>query len=400
MINDVDETLRLLLLGEIGHSVTDTEWNDVSILFNLPSTVHDTGTPYINLYLHDIRENLKQREEFFQIKRKPDNKNIAGWSKSAIRLDLAYLLTTHAKGDQLKEHMLLSDTLGVLLKNNIVPERYLAGKLSGQGKNAIQLSVVGTDHPSHIDLPALWMSIGERIRPSITLIATIFYDPFETKWTRVVREALIGVYAGTGPVDRAETLQIHSTKVSIAGIVTTSSEQMPLDEVKVKVSGMDAQTVTDEKGFFYLMNLPPGPTTLEFELPGFHPQLVNYTIDAIHIADLEPIVVRMEPLSGADWSDNNLALTWTVNRSGLLEKSRHYSVTLSGRVTYSDGQPAAYITVHTDNKQTITDAAGVYIFTNLREGKHEVFAELPGYGEVALNEFPGGGTLILPSKSD
>jgi len=46
--------------------------------------------------------------------------------------------------------------------------------------------------------------------------------------------------------------------------------------------------------------------------------------------------------------------------------------------------PAPYVPVRVGNRRTVTDAQGIYVFTNLPDGEQTVYAEFPGVGEVPV----------------
>lgn len=96
------------------------------------------------------------------------------------------------------------------------------------------------------------------------LVVTAMFNPFETKLVKMVREAIVGIGVGTPPQGPDRPLDLKTTRVSAAGIVTRGEDDLPEPEVVVSVAGREERTTTDERGFFCLLNLPPGKHTLSF----------------------------------------------------------------------------------------------------------------------------------------
>ena len=118
MISDVDDALRKLIL----ESLTVSQQN-VDIMFDLPSRdwASRLSRPTIDIFLFDIRENLRLRgaEQFRSVTR-PDGKIEV--YRNPVRIDLRYLLSAWTK-DPEDEHLLLSDTLMTLLRNPTIPDQ-------------------------------------------------------------------------------------------------------------------------------------------------------------------------------------------------------------------------------------------------------------------------------------
>ena len=127
MISDVDEALRNLILD----SLTVSRQN-VDIKYDLPSRdwAARLNRPTINLFLFDLRENLRLRgaEQARQIPL-PDGK--VEIRRNPVRIDLRYLLTAWTK-DPEDEHLLLSDTLLTLLRNPTIPDKYATEQMRKQ----------------------------------------------------------------------------------------------------------------------------------------------------------------------------------------------------------------------------------------------------------------------------
>jgi len=189
---------------------------------------------------------------------------------------------------------------------------------------------------------------------------------------------------------------MSEVRVSAAGVVTDGDGERPLVGVAVSVDNRDETALTDERGFFSILNLPPGPHILRFRKRGYRSQ------EARSVApppgqpnQLEPAVVALHTLDDTERAKEEAALaTEAANAPGLVEMGRTYRVSLSGTLRHADGRPAAFVPVRVGRQHTTTDAEGVYCFFELPPGEHAVIADVPGQGEV---EVPASNELAPPS---
>lgn len=387
MIRDVDETLQNLLSAELGKIPGCVVTGPEQITFDPPVAAEETtsGPPRVNLYLHDVRENRALRETGFRLTRKPGDSTV-GIRQAPLNLDLSYLVTAFTGGDAAGEHRLLSDVLSVLLRSQDVPSEYLSGILVDEG---LALAVAQPDGVGAADPPALWQALGGRMRTALHLVVTAQYNPYETRWTKVVRELVVAVGVGTPPHGPLRPFDMSSVRVSAAGIVLDQVAETPLRGVIVTADGWDEEAATDERGFFSLLNLPPGPRTLCFRRAGWQSGEIAIVVPPAGKPEkLEPCVVSLRALGDTELAAETAARTaGFLNAPGLAEAGRVYHASLSGVLRRENGLPAAYVTVRAGGKQTTTDGEGVYCFFDLPSGTHTVSADLPGLEET-LTEKP------------
>jgi hypothetical protein len=401
MIQDVDETLRRLLVGELS-KLPETLISDPSqITFDPPSVAEGASNakPRLNLYLHDVRENLQMRDDSWALVRK-QKEGIAGRKRPPVRLDLSYIITAYAGGDAAKEHTMLSDALAVFLRAPFAPVECLAGSLQGRGPESVLVQVVQPDDVAHSDPHNLWRVLGGHIRPAITVVVTTEFDPFETKWTRVVREAVLGIGQGVPPDGPRRPLDVSSIRVSAAGVTTSSDGQKPMPGVSISVVGREERATSDSRGFWYILDLPPGVKKLRFEKRGYRPVEVETVCPPPGRPDqLEPMVVILEAMADSERAIEEKKLAEAVlNDPSLVELERVYHVSLSGRLRHADGRPAAYVPLRVGRHHTTSDGDGVYTFHDLPPGPHELIADLPGVGEVVVKSMDGTAMLALPEE--
>ena len=85
MIQDVDETLRRLVVSELS-KVPDSLVSDGSqITFDPPTAAEASDGPRcrLNLYLHDVRENVQLRDQSWAVVRRSE--------EGSIRLSLIHI---------------------------------------------------------------------------------------------------------------------------------------------------------------------------------------------------------------------------------------------------------------------------------------------------------------------
>ena len=175
MISDVDEALRNLILD----SLTVSRQN-VDIKYDLPSRdwASRLNRPTINLFLFDIRENLRLRgaEQVRQIPL-PDGK--VEIRRNPVRIDLRYLLTAWTK-DPEDEHLLLSDTLLTLLRNPTIPDKYASEQMRKQQFPVVlDAAVYQPEHGPTEKATEIWSVIGNDIHAGFIVTVTITVDPYE-----------------------------------------------------------------------------------------------------------------------------------------------------------------------------------------------------------------------------
>ncbi len=411
MIHDVDESLRRLLECELPQYLGPDI--SVQVTFGPPGTADgpDARTPRLNLYLHDVRENLALRDEsvhYTRPARQPTQdptgsaRVVAERKRAPVRLDLSYIVTAHAPGDDALEHRLLSEALRVFLLAPNVPERFLVGELTKRGPSALPLSVADMNRPQFSEVNTLWAALQGRLRPALALIATPFFDPFEPVQTSVVREALLSVGQGATPGEPRHAVDVVGVRVSVAGVVTDGDGVSPLPGATVSIMDRDERARTDERGFFYMLNLPPGPQRIRIEKRGYQADEVDVDVPPLGRADrLTPVTRSLARLGDEPRAAEEAALVRaSANAPALVECDREYRVSIVGTLRYPDGKPAAFVPVRSDRQWTTTDAQGVYAFYDVGRPEAPIVAEIPGRGEVEVKTERGTSLLALPPNPE
>lgn len=389
MIRDVDDTLRNLLGVELAKLPGCPVYAAEQITFDPPSeaAAAQDGEARVNLYLHDIRENRTMRDETFLRVRSDHDENIVGVRRAAVRINLAYVVTVHAGHDPALEHRLMADVLGVLLTYLAIPSHFLEGTLEGLANDAVLLSVAQPDDLELFNPSSLWQAIEAQMRPSLILVITAPFNPFETKWTKRVRELTYGTGRGSEQNPMVRPDSAASVRLSIAGIALDQHTEAPLEGVEVEIEDV-AKTTTDSNGLFSMTNLPTGVHKVRFHLRGYKIAESDIRVAPPGRADqVEPIVMALHALTPAEREAETGELAAQArNQPGILNGGRPSAVSLSGTVLLPSGNPAPFVSVQAGGKETLTDAKGVYTFFDLPPGKHKVVAMIPGQGETDVTD--------------
>ena len=155
-IDDVDQTLRRLLLLELPHifSVVAITFSPPDKNFPPPSV----SLPAIDIFLTGVQQ----------------NQSATDWETSAFTVEHSYLITAWANeftpnpaGD---EHRLLSQVAEVFARYPLIPGRALCGGLKAKSSPFSAVSIKRSDRQ---DILPLWQSLGRTARASLTYTVTI-----------------------------------------------------------------------------------------------------------------------------------------------------------------------------------------------------------------------------------
>jgi hypothetical protein len=169
VISEVDESLRTLVKAEV---VSGT---DVDVVFDAPTRewASRRSKPTIDLYLYDIREDLRRRQTGYLEKR--DDRGVVTERQQLPRyFKMAYLITAWTQRPE-DEHRLLAAVLATFMKYDNVPDDYLTPLLAGAGLPV--LLQIAYPLPEDRQVPDVWSSLGGDLKPSLELVATMAIQP-------------------------------------------------------------------------------------------------------------------------------------------------------------------------------------------------------------------------------
>ena len=215
----------------------------------------------------------------------------------------------------------------------------------------------------------------------------------------MVREAVLAIGQGTSNPAPGRPVDVSEVRVTAAGVVVDAKTEQAIPDVMVMIEGRDEPVQTDDKGFFHILNLPAGPNRLGFAKRGYQRQEKEVAVPKRNGADpWQPLVLALRPLEDAEQAQEDAALAAEArNAPALIEAGRQVQVSVTGRLRFSNGSPAAFIPVRAGRKQTVTDSDGVYCFFDLPPGDTTVFAQPPGQEEMEVPTENQAGKLTLPT---
>src|SRR5215211_7664509 len=162
VIHEVDSALRALIDREAGI-------RDVEVVFDAPTRdwASRRTTPTVDVYLYDIREDLRRRERGVLNEYNEDETRIIGRHLPPRHFKLSYLVTAWTQRPE-DEHRLLSALLGAFIKADTLPPELLHGVLADQDRAV--LASVALPPPEDRSISDMWSAMGGELKPSLDLI--------------------------------------------------------------------------------------------------------------------------------------------------------------------------------------------------------------------------------------
>ena len=162
VIYEVDTALRTLIERETGI-------RDVEVVFDAPTRdwAGRRTVPTVDVYLYDIREDLRRRERGVLNEYNDDQTRIVGRHLPPRHLKLSYLVTAWTQRPE-DEHRLLSALLGAFLRYEALPPDLLSGPLAEIGL-PVPLTV-GLPPPEDRGFADVWSALGGELKPSIDVV--------------------------------------------------------------------------------------------------------------------------------------------------------------------------------------------------------------------------------------
>ena len=247
MITDVDEALRKLLIREI-----EIKGNEVDVVFDQPKREWSSriSKPTLNLFLFDMRENLRLRgAEQYQTINMPNG--MTQIKRNPVRMDLRYLMTAWVK-EAKDEHLLLSSALMGLLRNPFLPEGLWSGRLKDQPAPVpIEVATFIPEKGPIDKFSEIWGVLDNEMRLSVLITVTVSVDPYTptlfkqvaTREIRFVQDTAIGVS------DAPESTRNFSKSYQSIGGVIKSKKYAPSSLTMVLVETTEEIPVSEEGGY-------------------------------------------------------------------------------------------------------------------------------------------------------
>lgn len=163
MIHEVDDSLRELVRAELGGP-------DIEVVFDAPTRdwAARRNAPTVNLYLYDIREDLRRRSR--------GRRNVYDEQGTVVSrtlppryFKLSYLISAWTQRPE-DEHRLLSSLLHCFLRHDALPADGLGPELAATG---LPVPVtVALPPPEDRAFADVWTALGGELKPSLDLVVS------------------------------------------------------------------------------------------------------------------------------------------------------------------------------------------------------------------------------------
>jgi hypothetical protein len=164
VIHEVDVALRSLIEREA------TDGTEVEVVFDAPTKdwAGRRNVPTIDVYLYDIREDLRRRERGL-INEYDDRDRIYGRRLPPRHFKLSYLVTAWTQRPE-DEHRLLSALLSCFLRHDAIPPDLVTGPLAELGL-PVPVSVA-LPPPEDRSFADVWSALGGELKPSLDVVVS------------------------------------------------------------------------------------------------------------------------------------------------------------------------------------------------------------------------------------
>jgi Pvc16 N-terminal domain len=168
VIHEVDDSVRTLIRRE---ALAGTE---VDVVFDAPTKDWSSrrNAPTVDVYLYDIREDLRRREGG-RFDQRDDNGRVTSRRQPPRWYKLSYLITAWTQRPE-DEHRLLSAILGRLLMDDRLPPDVLSGSLADVAYPIPYTCALPP--PEDRALSDVWSALGGELKPSLDLVVVAPFD--------------------------------------------------------------------------------------------------------------------------------------------------------------------------------------------------------------------------------
>lgn len=260
MIDALDETLRQLLQKEL-----PVRNNEIEISFDQPKREWSArlSRPTLNLFLYDLRENMRLRNPSPGWAVTRDGNGRASQRPPAHRVDLHYMVTAWAN-DPGDEHRLLTGALMALFRSPEIPMALLPESLQDQ---PAPITIQTAQADSMTKPTDLWGVLDNEMRPALSCVVTLALNPFEALQTPLVRTRELRL----GPSERPPTRTLDEVqhRWAVGGRIRSPE---PLVSPRLRLIEMGRTIEVGEDGTWKIDKLQAGEYTLELSMEGHPPR--------------------------------------------------------------------------------------------------------------------------------
>lgn len=168
MIHEVDEALRALIRRDALNG------SDVEVVFDAPTKdwAGRRNTPTVDIYLYDIREDMKRRQVGL-VESRDEHGIVTSRRPPPRQFKLSYLVTAWTQRPE-DEHRLLSSVLSTFVRYDNLPVDVLGGTLADSG---LPVSVyVALPPPEDRQISEVWTAMGGELKPALDLMVVAPLD--------------------------------------------------------------------------------------------------------------------------------------------------------------------------------------------------------------------------------
>jgi hypothetical protein len=260
MIRDLSLTLQSIL-EDPALAAPFPELAAAQIVFDRPIETFNPTQTSIDLFLYDVRENMELRGS------EPKYERLNGTTRIVpppLRVACTYLVTAWPVGGTelvLQEHRLLSQVLQVVSRFPKIPDSFLRGRLIGQEPS---LPLITTQTDGLKEPAEFWTAIGNKLRPSITIVVTIAMNVFDPVTAPIVITEETRLGERTAPDRQEISPATEQNLFRISGTVTNAANQ-PVAAATVTLAGTGFATRTTADGRYVLGMMPAGTYTMRIQ---------------------------------------------------------------------------------------------------------------------------------------
>ena len=241
MLNDLDESLKALLIQDLPRVTERIEPDGFDVRFDVPNRDFRSRLtrPTLCLYLYNIQENRELRGRTWTVSRRDGS---VATRRPPVRLDCSYMVTAWSNEVE-DEHRLLTGAARVLFRNPILPPEILQGGLI----DGIDITTEVAQPEAFKDVVDIWSVLDNDLHPSVRVTVTIPLEVDVEYESPPVHSSGAGL---SGPGWRPP----RTTPTRVEARVERDGKPVPDALVRVDYSSGRS----NEKGEFFLDKLKPG----------------------------------------------------------------------------------------------------------------------------------------------
>jgi hypothetical protein len=167
VIAEVDEAVRALVRSDA------LDGTDVEVVFDAPTKdwAARRNAPTVNMYLYDIREDLKRRARG-QVNEYDQRGYVVSRHLPPRHFRLSYLVTAWTQRPE-DEHRLLAALLSCFVRHDNIPDGLLTGPLRMGLPVGLTVALPPPEDRSFADV---WSALGGELKPSLDLVVSAPID--------------------------------------------------------------------------------------------------------------------------------------------------------------------------------------------------------------------------------